>query len=138
MVHGAHVGRNVLIGMMATVSDGADLGEDCVVGAAALVPAGMAVPPRSLVVGVPARVVGEVRPSLAEQKRLGTIWYQELARRSLEDVKEVELRACLQEQPPGAAQVESGPRMPPPWRAWIEETELFRPPVERGGAGGGS
>jgi carbonic anhydrase/acetyltransferase-like protein (isoleucine patch superfamily) len=56
VVHGARVGDRCLIGMSATVMNGATLGEECIVGAGALVPEGREVPPRSLVVGVPAKV----------------------------------------------------------------------------------
>ncbi|MEZ5988487.1 MAG: hypothetical protein R3F30_05095 [Planctomycetota bacterium] len=54
-----------------------DIGEDAIVGAGAVVPEGMVVPPRSLVVGVPARVRGEVRPEQVERTRFGAQHYIE-------------------------------------------------------------
>jgi carbonic anhydrase/acetyltransferase-like protein (isoleucine patch superfamily) len=58
VVHGCTVGAGALVGMGATVLSGAEIGEGAIVGAGAVVLEGAKVPPRSLVVGVPARVVG--------------------------------------------------------------------------------
>lgn len=57
ILHGCTVGNRSLIGMGAIVLDGASIGEECVIGAAALITEGTIIPPRSLVVGVPGRVV---------------------------------------------------------------------------------
>lgn len=57
IVHGALLDDNVLIGMHATVLNRANIGRGSVIGANALVPAGMVIPPFSLVLGVPAKVV---------------------------------------------------------------------------------
>ena len=56
IVHGCTVHRGALIGMGSRVLDGAVVGELALIGAGALVPEGMKVPPRTLVIGVPARV----------------------------------------------------------------------------------
>jgi carbonic anhydrase/acetyltransferase-like protein (isoleucine patch superfamily) len=56
IVHGCVIGHRVLIGMGAIVLTGADIGEDVIVAAGALVPEGMVIPPKSLVMGLPARV----------------------------------------------------------------------------------
>ena len=56
VAHGCTIERRALIGMGSRVLDGAVLGELALVGAGALVPEGMRVPARTLVVGVPARV----------------------------------------------------------------------------------
>ena len=58
------VGDDVLVGMGAVVMDLAEVGQFCIVGAAALVPLRMVVPDRSLVVGVPAKV----RRSVTEEE----------------------------------------------------------------------
>jgi carbonic anhydrase/acetyltransferase-like protein (isoleucine patch superfamily) len=55
-LHGCSVERLCLIGIGAIVLDGAVVGEESIVAAGALVPEGMQVPPRSLVMGMPARV----------------------------------------------------------------------------------
>lgn len=72
IVHGCIVKRGALIGMGSRVLDGAVVGESALVGAGALVPEGMIVPPRTLVVGVPARVK---RPLTEEElERLDQSW----------------------------------------------------------------
>jgi len=67
IVHGATVGDRCLIGMNATVMNGVVLGEESVVGAGALLPEGKSYPPRSLIVGVPGRVIR----GLKEEEILG-------------------------------------------------------------------
>src|SRR6202040_339856 len=57
LVHGAVVRRGALIGIRATVLDGADVGESAFVGAGALVTPRTVVPPRTLWLGSPARQV---------------------------------------------------------------------------------
>jgi len=57
IVHGATVRRGALIGIRATVLDGADVGASCFVAAGALVPPRTILPPRTLWMGVPARQV---------------------------------------------------------------------------------
>jgi carbonic anhydrase/acetyltransferase-like protein (isoleucine patch superfamily) len=57
MLHACRVGDGCLIGMQATILDGAVIGSGSVVGAGALVTQRTIVPPRSLVLGAPARVV---------------------------------------------------------------------------------
>lgn len=57
IVHAATVKDEVLIGMGACILDGAVIGERSIIGAQALVTSGMEIPPGSLVLGSPARVV---------------------------------------------------------------------------------
>lgn len=57
MIHGCTLGDRVLIGMQAIVMDGAVVGEESIVGAGAVVTQNMRIPPRSLVLGAPAKVV---------------------------------------------------------------------------------
>ena len=72
IVHGCTIHPRALIGMGSRVLDGAVIGESALVGAGALVPEGMQVPPRTLVVGVPARVK---RPLTDEEiERLDQSW----------------------------------------------------------------
>jgi len=56
VLHGCTIKDRVLIGMGAIIMDGAQVGEDSVVGAGSLVTEGMMVPPKSLVLGSPAKV----------------------------------------------------------------------------------
>ena len=60
IVHGATIGDRVIIGMGATVLDGAVSGSDCLIGAGALVTGKMNAPDGSLIVGAPAKVVREL------------------------------------------------------------------------------
>src|SRR4030095_8796270 len=77
------VRKNALVGMNAVVNDNAVIGESAIVAAMAFVKAGMIVPPRTLVAGVPAKVVRVLNEQRVAWKIEGTQSYQELARRSL-------------------------------------------------------
>jgi carbonic anhydrase/acetyltransferase-like protein (isoleucine patch superfamily) len=65
IVHACSVGDRVLIGMGAIILDGADIGSDCIIGAQALVTKGSKLPPGSLVIGAPAKVL---RPLTVAEK----------------------------------------------------------------------
>jgi carbonic anhydrase/acetyltransferase-like protein (isoleucine patch superfamily) len=67
IVHGATLSHHVLIGMHATVLNHAQIGEFSIIGANALVPQGMIIPPHSLVLGVPAKIVKTLDPSVENQ-----------------------------------------------------------------------
>ncbi|MDR0808443.1 MAG: transferase hexapeptide repeat family protein [Gemmobacter sp.] len=84
VLHGCHIGRNVLVGMNAVVMDEAVVGENSIIAAMAFVKAGMQVPPNSLLVGSPARVVRELTPEEIAWKRQGTGVYQQLAHEARE------------------------------------------------------
>lgn len=60
VLHGAKIEDQCLIGMGAVLLGGCTIGAGSIVGAGAVVKENFAVPPRSLVVGIPARVVREV------------------------------------------------------------------------------
>ena len=60
VLHSATVKDGALIGIGAIVLNGAVVGQEALVGAGALVPEGMSIPPRHLVLGVPARIVREL------------------------------------------------------------------------------
>jgi len=65
--HGAvincrRIGNSVLIGMNATILHDAEIGNFCIIGAGCLVSQGMQIPDKSFVVGVPAKIKGEVTP----------------------------------------------------------------------------
>src|ERR1041385_2678710 len=62
IVHACTVGDECLIGMGATILDGAVIGAQSIIGANALVTQGMEVPPGSLVLGSPAKVVRSLSP----------------------------------------------------------------------------
>ena len=62
VVHACTIGDECLIGMGAVVLDGAVVGEQCLIGARALVTQRMDIPPGSLVMGAPARIVRALTP----------------------------------------------------------------------------
>ena len=88
VLHGCTVRRGALIGIGAIIMDDAVVEEEAFVGAASLVPAGFVVPRRTLVTGVPARVVRTLTPEELAWKATGTREYQELAARCLAMLKE--------------------------------------------------
>ena len=60
ILHGATVGARCLIGMGAILLNGCEIGDESIVGAGALVTQGKSFPPRSLIIGSPAKAVREV------------------------------------------------------------------------------
>lgn len=63
IIHGCVVRRCSLIGMGATILDNATIGSCCIIGAHTLVPKGMIIPDRSLVMGTPAKIIRSVTDS---------------------------------------------------------------------------
>jgi phenylacetic acid degradation protein len=90
VLHGCRIGRNSLVGMNAVVADGAIIGESSFVAASAYVPAGAVIPPRSLIIGVPGKVVRGLTDEEIAWKREATAVYQALARRSMESLQATE------------------------------------------------
>lgn len=72
IVHGALVEDDVMIGMRAVVLNGCTIGHHSIVAAGALIPEGTSIPPHSLVIGVPGKVVRQV--SDHELKRIEYAW----------------------------------------------------------------
>ena len=56
-LHGCTVGNNCLIGMGAILLDGCEIGDNCIIGAGSIIGMGKKIPPGSLAVGSPARVI---------------------------------------------------------------------------------
>jgi phenylacetic acid degradation protein len=83
VLHGCIVQRNALVGMNAVVNDNAVIGESAIVAAMAFVKAGMIIPPRTLVAGIPARVVRALSEMELAWKKEGTDCYHDLTRRSM-------------------------------------------------------
>lgn len=78
VIHGAQLGRNVLVGMNAVVMDQAEVGEGSIIGALSFVPEGMIIPSRKIVVGNPAKIIKDVSDEMLEWKTKGTGLYQQL------------------------------------------------------------
>lgn len=75
VLHGAKVGDRALIGMGAILLGGSEIGAESIVAAGAVVKEGMIVPPRSLVAGVPAKILREIRPEQLEGLRASADGY---------------------------------------------------------------
>lgn len=103
ILHGCVVKANALVGMNAVVNDNAVIGESSIVAAMAFIKAGMIVPPRMLVAGVPAKIVRELTEQELAWKIEGTQSYQELTRRSLATMVETE---ALTRVEPGRRRIE--------------------------------
>ena len=98
VIHSARVCRNALIGMGAVINDNAVIGESAFVAAMAFVKAGMQVPARTRVAGIPAKVVRELSADELAWKLDATRTYQNLALRSLASLRET---VALTEAEPG-------------------------------------
>lgn len=100
VVHGARIGANALIGMNAVVMDNALVGGGSIVGALCFVPTAMQIPPRSVVVGNPAKIVKEVSDEMLAWKTDGTALYQQLPGQMRDTWREVEpLRELPSDRP---------------------------------------
>lgn len=100
VLHGCVVRRGALVGMNAVVMDEAEIGEQAFVAACAFVRAGMRVPPRHLVAGVPAKLMRELTADEIAWKHAGTQTYQQLTLRSLASLHPVApLRAVEPDRP---------------------------------------
>ena len=81
VVHGCTIEDRVIVGMGATVMNGARIGHDSIVAAGSLVAEGTQIPPRSLVVGVPGRVRRELTEAELEKIARNAAVYVEKAER---------------------------------------------------------
>lgn len=80
ILHGCTIADNVLIGMGAIVLNGAFIGEGSIIGAGAVVTEGKNIPPRSLVLGVPGKIVREVSDEQYQSILANAQSYIEIAR----------------------------------------------------------
>jgi phenylacetic acid degradation protein len=76
IIHGAEIGANCLVGMNAVIMDNVKLGEESIVGALSFIKEGEIIPPRSLVVGNPGRIIKSVTDEMINWKTKGTKLYQ--------------------------------------------------------------
>ena len=90
VLHSCTVKRDALVGMNAVVMDEAVVGERAMVAACAFVPAGMKIAEQTLVAGVPAKVIRLLKDEEIDLKRIGTETYQDLTRRCLATLTEVQ------------------------------------------------
>jgi carbonic anhydrase/acetyltransferase-like protein (isoleucine patch superfamily) len=80
IVHACEIGDDCLIGMRATVLDGAKVGAGSIVGAHALVTQGMEVPPGSMVLGTPGKIVRTLSPEERADLPKWALKYVEVAK----------------------------------------------------------
>jgi carbonic anhydrase/acetyltransferase-like protein (isoleucine patch superfamily) len=78
VINGATIGDNCIIGINSTVLDGAIIGDECLVAANAVVTPRTVVPPRSVVMGVPGRVVRTNDSTVLEYAQRSSVSYQAL------------------------------------------------------------
>jgi phenylacetic acid degradation protein len=109
VLHSCIVRRDALVGMNAVVMDEAEVGARAIVAACAFVPAGMRVAEQTLVAGVPAKLIRPLKDEEVAWKRTGTETYQDLTRRCLATMQEVQPLAQAETNRPSvqAPQVKS-------------------------------
>ncbi len=78
IIHGATIGKNVLVGMNTVIMDEVEVGDESIIGAMSFINTGMQIPPRSLVVGNPAKIIKQVSDEMIAWKTKGTQLYQAL------------------------------------------------------------
>ncbi len=89
ILHGCTIEDRALIGMGATVMNGARIGKNCVIGAGAIVTEGKAFPDYSLVLGAPARVVRTLDPEASAMLFAGAAHYVQNGRRFRAGLKQI-------------------------------------------------
>jgi carbonic anhydrase/acetyltransferase-like protein (isoleucine patch superfamily) len=80
IVHACEIGDECLVGMGATILDGAVIGEQCIVGANALVTQRFVAPPGSMILGSPAKVVRALKPEERAGLKKWALKYVEVAK----------------------------------------------------------
>lgn len=80
IIHGCTIADDVLIGMGAIVMNGAVIGTGSIIGAGAVVTEGKVIPPHSVVLGVPGKVVSETNEEQRASIQKNAIIYVDLAR----------------------------------------------------------
>ena len=78
IIHGANIGRDVLVGMNSVIMDEAEIGDESIIGAMTFVSGKTMIPARSLVVGNPGKVIKQVSDDMMDWKKKGTRLYQML------------------------------------------------------------
>jgi carbonic anhydrase/acetyltransferase-like protein (isoleucine patch superfamily) len=81
VLHGRRVGRDTLVGMGALLLSGCEIGEECLIAAGTVITEGRRIPPRSVVMGVPGKVVREVTPQELARTQAICAGYLDLAQR---------------------------------------------------------
>ena len=100
IIHGATIGKNVLVGMNAVLMDDVEVSARCIIDALTFVPTEMKIPARKIVVGNPAKIIKDVSDNMIEWKTEGTKLYQQLPADLYATLKECEpLREIEKDRP---------------------------------------
>lgn len=83
VLHSCTVGDNCLIGIGAIVLDGAEIGENCLIAAGSLISPGKKIPPRSLVMGAPGRIIRALTEEEIEKQHKSPETYWQLALKAM-------------------------------------------------------
>lgn len=105
IIHGANIGKNCLVGMNAVIMDNVNLGDESIVGALSFIKEEEEIPPRSLVVGNPGKIIKQVSDEMLAWKTEGTRFYQQLAGECLQNLHEVEPLKDIPENIPAQSSV---------------------------------
>jgi len=81
VLHGRRIGRDSLVGMGAVLLSGCEIGEECLIAAGTLVTENRRIPPRSVVMGVPGKVIREITAEELARTHAICASYLELAQR---------------------------------------------------------
>ena len=88
IIHGATIGKDVLVGMNSVIMDHSIIGEGCIIGALTFIGENKYIPPRKVAVGNPYKIIKDVSDNMLEWKKKGTELYQTLPAIWQESVKE--------------------------------------------------
>lgn len=88
ILHSPTLGEHVVVGMGAIIMDRSEIADGCFIGAGALVTENSVIPPRKLVIGVPAKIIGDVTDSMKKSLEEGTAYYIALSSRCKEGLIE--------------------------------------------------
>ena len=100
VLHGCVIRHDALVGMKAVVMDGAVLGAYSILAACAFVKAGQDLPEKSLIAGLPAKVLRPLSEDEIRWKLEGTRTYQQLSQRCLASLSEVQPLAAAEADRP--------------------------------------
>jgi len=104
VIHGAQLGKNVLVGMNAVVMDNVVVGDNSIIGALSFVPAEMQIPNQKVVAGNPARIIKDASDQMVKWKSEGTKLYQKLPEQCHRSLKECKpLREMPADRPVASA-----------------------------------
>jgi carbonic anhydrase/acetyltransferase-like protein (isoleucine patch superfamily) len=81
VLHGRRIGPHSLVGIGARLLSGCEIGAECLIAAGAVVTEGRRIPPRSVVMGIPGKVVREITAEELERTHAICAHYLEMAQR---------------------------------------------------------